>query len=123
MQAQETQNEELAAYKAALDSLDWSIESTRCIYTDTNRWLAHQKALMALQKMQKQLDPEGLIWMAHRPNIKDAAKPKIVWQIRIKTEPGTQQYCGIYGSRQDALASAHRRATNTHCVIEVEALQ
>ena len=49
----------LEAYSAALRSFDWQFEMA----DDHSRWAAGNNALARLHKMQRSIDPDGMIWM------------------------------------------------------------
>ena len=68
----------LAEYQQALSGFDWQYQFS----DDHSRWAAGTNALARLQRMQRQLDPSGEVWMqtpgahghgAPRPLVLEAA--------------------------------------------------
>jgi hypothetical protein len=49
----------LAAYGQALKAFDWQYQFA----DDHSRYLAGEGALRKLHKMQRQIDPDGVVWM------------------------------------------------------------
>jgi hypothetical protein len=50
----------LAAYGQALKAFDWQFQFA----DDHRRYLAGEEALRKLHKMQRQIDPDGVMWLS-----------------------------------------------------------
>jgi|GEM_PF-5662626 len=50
----------LAAYGQALKAFDWQFQMA----DDHTRWSAGNKALAHMLKMQRQIDPDGVMWLS-----------------------------------------------------------